>query len=122
MALLEIMVVITLIALVTATIGVSVFHVLEDGQEKTARQQMAAIQNGLDVFRLQYGAYPPTSDGISALTRPARGRPFLDKEPRDPWGNAFRYAFPGVRGGPVDLWSAGKDGVDGTDDDIGNWP
>ncbi len=42
---------------------------------------------------------------------------------RDPWGRAFRYTYEGVRNkGGYDLWSVGPDGIDGTADDIANWP
>ena len=121
MSLLEIMVVITLIGLVTAVIGVSVIGTLSDGQEKVARQQIAELEKALTAFRLSTGAYPPTSEGFLALTEPKRGRALVDRVPDDPWGHAYRYAFPGVHGGAVDVWSAGKDGVDGSDDDVGNW-
>ena len=40
----------------------------------------------------------------------------------DGWGNTIRYRCPGKRAsGRFDVWSAGPDGVDDTDDDIGNW-
>ena len=43
--------------------------------------------------------------------------------PPDPWGNPFQYEFPGRRNpDSYDLWSFGPDGVNGTADDIGNWP
>jgi general secretion pathway protein G len=58
------------------------------------------------------------------------------KEPTDSWGRPFRYAYPSVRTSSTqstgtlsptatvpryDVWSLGPDGIDGTDDDIGNW-
>lgn len=121
MNLIEIMVVIVLIGLITAAIGTGIFIQLRNGQDRIARQQLAPLCSGFELFRLQYGAYPPTSEGISAVTKPARGRPLLEKAPLDPWQRPFRYAFPGVHGGAIDVWSAGEDGVDGSDDDVGNW-
>jgi general secretion pathway protein G len=47
-----------------------------------------------------------------------------DDVPKDPWGNPFRYRASGDdlhNKDSFDLWSAGPDGKDGTDDDIKNW-
>lgn len=118
MNLIEIMVVIVLIGLITAAVGTAVFAQMRNGQERLCRQQMSQLASTFELFRLQYGAYPPTSEGISALTKPARGRPLLDTAPLDPWQRPFRYGFPGVHGLAFDLWSAGEDGVDGSDDDV----
>ncbi|WP_374577014.1 type II secretion system protein GspG [Phenylobacterium sp. J367] len=43
--------------------------------------------------------------------------------PKDPWGNAYQYSYPGEHG-RFDVWSAGADGQkggEGDDADIGNW-
>jgi len=41
---------------------------------------------------------------------------------RDGWGQELLYKNPGIHNPQhYDLWSAGKDGEDGTDDDICNW-
>jgi general secretion pathway protein G len=50
--------------------------------------------------------------------------PYLDSNqlPVDPWGNPYIYYFPGKHNASgYDLLSAGLDGKEGTDDDIGNW-
>jgi hypothetical protein len=51
--------------------------------------------------------------------------PYLDKEelPSDPWGNPYQYAYPPENGTMdfPDIWSAGPDGEDGTEDDICSW-
>ena len=48
---------------------------------------------------------------------------YLDKLPRDPWGNAYQYLQPGVHG-ELDVFSLGADGQPGgtgNDADIGSW-
>ena len=50
--------------------------------------------------------------------------PYLQKGavPRDPWGNAYQYRFPGQHNASgYDLYSFGPDGQDGGGDDIDNW-
>jgi general secretion pathway protein G len=42
--------------------------------------------------------------------------------PKDPWGNAYHYRIPAQKSKRgYDLFSSGKDGVEGNEDDIGNW-
>lgn len=50
--------------------------------------------------------------------------PYVKELPKDAWGRELHYRFPGtVNGeGSYDLFSAGKDGIAGNDDDLGNWP
>ena len=41
---------------------------------------------------------------------------------RDPWGNPYIYRYPGQHNSnSYDLYSAGPDLHDGTDDDVTNW-
>ena len=48
---------------------------------------------------------------------------YLEKMPKDPWGNPYQFLSPGVKG-EVDLISLGADGQpggSGDDADIGSW-
>ena len=48
---------------------------------------------------------------------------YLERLPRDPWGNSYQYLNPGVRG-EIDVFSFGADGApggEGADADIGSW-
>jgi general secretion pathway protein G len=44
---------------------------------------------------------------------------------KDPWGNDYRYRFPGTRGPGFDVYSLGPDGLEGSpetdQDNVGNW-
>jgi general secretion pathway protein G len=119
MSLIEIMVVITLIALVTAAVGVSVFSVKQRGDIEIARSQANELAKSVQMYRLARGALPSTSQGLEALLEPP---PMMDKLPRDPWGNTYAYVKPGVRNPrSFDVVSRGPDGLEGTQDDVGNW-
>lgn len=119
MSLIEIMVVITLIGLVTAVIGVSVMNHLIDGQAKVARQQAYTIAESVQVYRLKTGRLPSTTSGLAVLTEPP---PIMEKLPSDPWGRPYAYVTPGQRNPySFDVVSRGPDGLEGTDDDVGNW-
>src|SRR5690349_5233020 len=86
MNLIEIMVVITLIALVTAAIGVAVFPMMVHGQVETARAQANELAKSVQMWRLKRGALPSTSQGLAVLTQPP---PVMEKLPLDPWGNPY---------------------------------
>ena len=122
MSLLEIMIVITLIGLVTATIGVAVIGQLNKGQADTARNQAYEIQKALDIYKLQNGSYPSTGQGLAVLKTPPKGKAIMDDVPQDPWGQEFIYTNPGQKNASkFDIRSKGNDGVEGNEDDVGNW-
>jgi len=122
MSLLEIMVVITLIGLVTAAIGVAAINQLGKGQSDAARNQAYEIAKSMDIYKLQNGSYPSTAQGISALSNPPKGKPIMEAVPKDPWGNDYIYTSPGQKNpSKFDIRSKGSDGVEGTEDDVGNW-
>ena len=48
---------------------------------------------------------------------------YIERLPKDPWGNPYQYLNPGVRG-EIDVFSYGADGApggEGNDADIGSW-
>mgnify|MGYP001425423900 FL=1 len=122
MSLLEIMVVITLIGLVTAAVGVAVMNQLEKGQMDTARNQAYEIGKSIELYKLQNAGYPSTAQGLEALVSPPKGKPIMERVPQDPWGNDYIYVVPGAKNTiKFDVRSKGPDGVEGSEDDVGNW-
>lgn len=97
-------------------------------QIRATEATMRNIGVALAEYEIHLGGFPTTNDGLQALLEPPRGAdenawegPYLDKMPRDPWGNEFNYRFPGDHNRDYDLWSNGPDRQEGTDDDIVNW-
>ena len=123
MTLLEIMVVITLLGLVAATIGVAVLGQLEQGQIDATRNQAYELAKSIELYKLQNGVYPSTGQGLSALVSPPKGKPLVDRVPQAPWGGEFIFLVPGqMNTAKFDVRSKGPDGAEGTEDDVGNWP
>lgn len=128
--LVEIMVVIVIIGILAALIVPRVVGRGEEARVVAARQDVSAIMQALKLYRLDNGRYPSTEQGLQALaTRPQTApvpnnwKQYLDKLPRDPWGNPYNYLNPGVRG-EIDVFSLGADGQpggSGQDADIGSW-
>ena len=73
---------------------------------------------------MDMGSYPEALDNL--LIRPGSAEnwrgPYIKKKPADPWGRPYQYKFPGEHNSDTyDLYSTGKDGQAGTEDDIKNW-
>ena len=117
-SLIEILIALTLVALVATAIGVGVNTMLASGKNKLAQSQAYDIGKSFDLYNLDFGRYPSQSEGFEALV----SKNILEKVPVDPWKNEFIYRYPGVKNrGRPDIISKGPDGIEGTPDDIGNW-
>lgn len=86
----------------------------------------ANIATGLKLYELDNGSFPSTEEGLGALSaKPASAvnwnGPYLEKKPVDPWGREYKYKSPGDHRSDYDLFSTGKDGQEGTEDDVKNW-
>jgi general secretion pathway protein G len=85
------------------------------------KAQIASFQTALGAYKLDVGIFPGTDEGLQALrTKPSSATkwdgPYLPKEiPMDPWGNPYRYKFPGEHGDEPDIISYGADGREGGD-------
>jgi general secretion pathway protein G len=128
--LVEILVVITIIGLIVALVGPRVLNYLGESKVKTAKIQIQSFASALDLFYLDTGRYPLSSEGLSALVQRSGGLttwngPYLKggNVPNDPWGKAYAYRSPGEHG-PYDIISFGADGQEGgtgTAADINSW-
>lgn len=127
--LLELLVVMVIIGLLVGYVGPKYFSQIGKSEVKTARAQIAALEQALDQYRLDTGHYPSSEEGLEALFKKPSSEarwdgPYLKKAvPSDPWGSAYQYKFPGEHG-EYDLFSFGKDGQPGGADamaDIVNW-
>jgi general secretion pathway protein G len=84
------------------------------------------IATALKMYELDNGRYPTSEEGLNALlNRPGSATnwngPYLEKKPIDPWGREYKYKCPGDhRPADYDLYSLGRDGVEGADD-VSNW-
>jgi len=119
--------------LVVIIIGTLVAMVLPrlTGRSEQARVQVAEadissnIAIALKLYEMDNGNFPSTEEGLNALlNKPAAALnwngPYLEKTPLDSWGKLYQYKCPGEHK-DYDLYSLGKDGTEGTEDDVANW-
>lgn len=120
--LIELLVVLVILTLLAGLVGPRVLDQLGGAKSKTARIQIAEIEQSIDLFKLDVGRYPNDAEGLRALverpaTAPGWSGPYLKKGlPADPWGAQYLYKNPGRNGGP-DVFSLGADGKPGGESD-----
>lgn len=132
--LLELLAVLTILAIVVGIAGPAIFRQITKGKANAARAQIASLGKSLNTFYLDCGFFPQSpAPGLDALiSPPSAGRQckeydpegYLEnkKLPEDPWHNPYVYVSPGQHHpSSFDLSSDGPDGQPGTKDDITNW-
>jgi general secretion pathway protein G len=92
--LVEMLVVIAIIGLIMGLVGPRVLNYLGDSKVKAAKLQIESFSSSLDLFYLDVGRYPTSSEGLTALAqRPGNttiwNGPYLKTGavPTDPWGH-----------------------------------
>lgn len=128
--LVELLVVVAILGLLIGLVGPQVMKAFGGAKTDTAKLQIEDFGAALDLFYLDNGRYPNDQEGLSALIeKPANAEewngPYLKKKkiPKDPWGNDYRYDYPGEHGA-YDLYSYGPDnapGGEGENADIVSW-
>jgi general secretion pathway protein G len=128
--LIEMLVVISIIALIMALVGPRVLNFLGESKVKAAKIQIESLTSALDLYALDTGQYPSSSEGLEALMQrpggvPSWSGPYLKGNvvPKDPWGRPYIYRVPGQHGA-YDILSYGADGQEGGTGaaaDITNW-
>lgn len=113
--LIEIMVVLTIISMLMGAVGFGAFAMLEKARKKETRNTMKTIENA--VVQWQTESSEPCPPNLQELAT----RKILSKEPKDGWGRPLVFKCPGDHGSEIDLTSLGKDGKEGTADDIKSW-
>ena len=118
--LVELMVVLVIIGLLATVVIINVMPATDKAAVTKARADVATLEQGVEMYRLNKLRYPSGSEGLQAVTSEG----YVKRLPKDPWGNAYHYAQPGRDGRQFEIFSYGADnreGGEGQDADIGNW-
>jgi general secretion pathway protein G len=128
--LVEIMVVVVILGILAVLIVPRVLGRSDEARQAAAKHDIATLMQSLKLYHLDNGRYPTNDQGLQALVAkpssapvPSNWKPYLDKLPKDPWGNTYQYLSPGVHS-EIDVFSLGADGQPGgtgADLDIGSW-
>ncbi len=119
--LMELLLVLAIIGLLMGG-GAAVYSgVMDQARSQTTKAKIDKLSAQIIQYAAQKNKFPTQSDGLQALKRTGSVR--TDEEILDNWTQPLIYTFPAKRGGDkFDLWSKGPDGLENTNDDIGNWP
>ncbi len=124
--LLEMVIVLGIIAMI---LGGAIFAMRGIGDAAKIRQVEAdikAYESALQMYKLNAGHYPTTTQGLAALKDkpastpvPRRWTQIMKDLVKDPWGNDYGYKYPGSKNAnEFEIISKGRDGIEGNDDDI----
>lgn len=122
--LIEVMLVVIIIGILAAMIVPRLGGRSEQARHTAAGVDIVSISLVLDLYEMDNGAYPDSLANL--VTEPPddlnwKG-PYIKKKPIDPWGREYTYQAPGTHNPTTyDLYSLGKDGQAGTEDDVTNW-
>jgi len=130
--LLEVMVVVVILGILAALVVPRIISRPDEARAIAAKQDIASLMQALKLYRLDNQRYPSTEQGLQALVVRPTSAPlapnwktggYLERLPKDPWGNPYQYLNPGLRG-ELDVFSLAADGApggEGNDADIGSW-
>ena len=127
--LMELLVVLAILGLLMSLVGPQVLNQLGGAKTKTALIQIRDLEQALEMYKLDVGRYPSTTEGLAALVQKPGGTtgwngPYLKGNvPQDPWNRDYVYKYPGDRG-EIDIFTLGQNGApggEGEDADVGNW-
>lgn len=126
---LEVLVVLSIIAMIAAVVGPRVVGYLGKAKAETAALQIDQLRNAVQLFYIDAGRYPSGAEGLSALYEAPAGLgrwsgPYLETADAliDPWGREYIYDAPSSERG-FQVTSLGRDGIlggSGEDADLQN--
>lgn len=127
--LIELVLVLTIIAILAGSGIYLLSGNVDTAKETRVQGDLNAIATQLQLYEARNSRMPTTEQGIEALVTkptkeplPERWTALLEELPKDPWGMPYKYRYPAQKSKkPYDLYTAGKDGIEGNEDDIGNW-
>lgn len=131
--LIEIMVVIVIMGIMAALVVPRVMGSTDDARKAAALADIKSVSDALKMYKLHNLNYPTQQQGLEALvTKPSispipknyTAGGYLEKLPKDPWGNDYQYQNPGKHN-DIDVYSYGADGATSSGEDgatvIGSW-
>ena len=130
--LIEIMVVVVIMGILASLVVPKLIGRVGESKVTATKVSIYTVMQNLNLYRLDNQRYPTTEQGLRALVEKPTVGPaangwktggYVDKMPKDAWGNDYQYLSPGLKG-EVDVISLGADGQpggSGEDADIGSW-
>lgn len=124
--LMEVLLVLGILGVIMAMVVPKVLGRQKYASIDATKVSMGGLTQAIRMYSMDHnGDLPGMNDGLSVLMKqPSRPDPnwrgpYIEQDPKDAWGQAFKYVRPGKNGDQsFDIVSAGPDRVFGTPDDI----
>jgi len=118
-SLLEVMLVLTIIAIMTAAVAYNLVGASEKAKVKATRASMGVVQMGIKSYMIEKSSPPPT---LQTLVEGGKNAVLDDsKKLKDAWGEDFVYSPTPANGRDYQLYSKGADKKFQTADDLDVW-
>jgi len=123
--LIEILIVITIIAILSAIVVPRLMDMPQKARVTKAKADINAFSMALSKFSMEHsGNYPTNDEGLGKLVEEGYVKKKKDVL-LDPWGHPYLYRYPGeVDKDEPEIWSLGADGKEGGEGfgaDIKSW-
>jgi general secretion pathway protein G len=118
--LLEVLIVLSIIALIAALVGPRLFGQFDRSKVTAAAVQVKSLKSALDTMQLDIGRYPSEQEGLTLLVQAGGdgagnwSGPYLSGAlPKDPWGHDYIYVAPSADNPEPKVCTYGDDGKPG---------
>jgi general secretion pathway protein G len=102
-SLIELMVVIAIMGLLATVVAVNLMGQTYRAKVAKVMADFDSLKKAVDIYKLNNNKYPQKLEDLVA-------KGLIDPDPKDPWGNTYRYDAP-VGGGKPKLTCYGEDGA-----------
>ena len=122
--LLEVLIVLAIIGVIAAMAVPQLLGQQKQAQIRTAEQLINNMEAALDIYAVANNAqYPQGGQEVWEMLRQPQEdgiQPYIEKLPKDPWGNVLQYEYPSSKMQNIDkpaIWSEGPP----NGEEINNW-
>ena len=122
--LVEVLLVMAILALIASMVVPNLLNRQKNANVNATRINITATEQSLKMYAIDHvGQYPDAPKAINSLTTAPThdyqwNGPYLSKAPTDAWGQVLRCRQADGSEIPLQVYSVGPDGRDGTDDDV----
>jgi len=131
--LVEVMIVILIVLALGGLVAYNLLGKKEEAEDKLVQIDINTLKRALKDYRIAHGRYPTDEEGVAVLwnKEATQDEEVLKKwtklleepMPKDKYGNewGYRQKTEHSEDDTFDLWSIGRDKMEGTDDDVTSW-
>jgi len=115
--LVEILVVVAIMGILATVTTLAVTRHMDKGRDSATKETIRVLKVAVNTYYIDTGRYPASLSGLLRDDGSTGWKgPYIEREPQDGWGRAFRYTA--AADGGYEIRSGGKDDRFDSEDDI----